>query len=208
MNCHVKYLFIGTPKKTKTIKFETAIYKDPVDHIIVKRDKIIGDQVANLKYHGGLNRVLHQYPIENYHYWSKTLGSDLFVPGAFGENLTSFGMLEKDVCIGDIFQIGEVECILTEPRKPCGTINLKVNEKGMLKHIKNEKKTGWFYRILKPGNIRKGDEVKLVNRDYPDLTVEKCITAVLLNGEKDILSKMSQNPILSDAWKSSALKLI
>lgn len=208
MKFTVNHLFIGTPKDVGNIKFKTAISKNNVNQINVEKSQIIGDKVANLKHHGGDNRVLHQYPLENLDFWNEKYSTSNFIPGCLGENLTAIGMNEENVCIGDIYQIGEVECVVTEPRKPCGTISLKMNIKGLAKQIQNESRTGWFYKISKPGLINHGDSIELKNRPYPKLTIKNCVRALLLNEDRETLELMAINPVLSENWVTPSKRLL
>ncbi len=201
-------LFIGMPTGLKDRNLQTGINKTSVKELDVKFERIVGDGVANLKHHGGVNRVLHQYASENYDFWNNLFSTKKFQPGCLGENLSAKGMDEANVCIGDIYQIGEVECVVTEPRKPCGMINLKMDLKGLAKQIQNESKTGWFYRILKEGIIRQGDSLTLLKREFPELTLEKCIRALLHNEDVQTLRLMINNPVLSTNWKEPAKKLL
>jgi MOSC domain-containing protein YiiM len=78
-----------------------------------------GDGQADLTVHGGLYQAICAYPVEHYAYWENELGAEPFSPGTFGENLTLAGLLETDVCIGDVYRIGTLVVQVTSPRVPC-----------------------------------------------------------------------------------------
>ena len=100
--------------------YRTGIYKQAVKgRIWLGRLNLDGDGQADLDSHGGPNRALYCYPHENYAYWRKELQRDDFQYGQFGENLTTQGLLENEVCIGDIYEIGQAVIQLTQPRVPC-----------------------------------------------------------------------------------------
>lgn len=182
----------------------TAINRHKVLALRVFLDHIEGDEVANKIHHGGPQRVLHQYPNEHYAFWETLYPETRFEPGSMGENLCATSMTEKDVCIGDVYKIGEVVCIVTEPRKPCATINQKYKVKGLARKVQDESRTGWFYRIQQEGTIRPGDSIELQERPFPKLTVETCIQALLVKPDRSMLELLVHNPVLSENWKNPA----
>lgn len=201
----IKQLFRGTPAPLHhRPEVMSAIDRHEVDHLVVYQDHIEGDEVANKVHHGGIHRVLHHYPAEHLTYWATVYPYTEFTPGSMGENLSATGLTEKNVCIGDVFEIGELLCLVTEPRKPCGTICEQYAIKGLARKVQNESRTGWFYRILKPGTIRPGDKIKLKERPHPELTVDACIQALLVRPDMTVLELMVLNPTLSENWKRPA----
>lgn len=201
----VKHLFKGRPSPLPhNSDLISAINREATPCLNVYRDHIEGDEVANKIHHGGLNRVIHYYPLEHYAYWAQQYPNTLFEPGSMGENITSFGMTEKTVCIGDVYQIGEVLCTVTEPRKPCATINHKYQVKSLARQVQTTARTGWFYKVLVPGTIRINDEIILKERPYPELTLESCILALLVKPDREFLEVMVQNEALSENWRRPA----
>jgi MOSC domain-containing protein YiiM len=202
-------LYRGLPHPlTSRKKFTSSIARIRQDELIIYEDRIEGDDVQDKVHHGGLNRVLHHFPKEHYSLFKSSYPQTNFTFGHYGENLSSTYYNEENVCIGDLFQIGEIECIVTEPRKPCGTIDVQFQTKGLARMIQNQAITGWFYKITKPGKIIIGDEIKLLNRSYPELTIKKCVQALLVTPNLSLLEKMASNPCLSDNWKNPALKYL
>lgn len=199
---HVLGLFVGKPVDSDFHESKTSIYRNEVESIIVNKDSIENDLCGDLRFHGGLDRVLHQYCSENYSHWKKHYNDDRLTLGSFGENLCSTIMNESNVCIGDVYQIGDVEAIVSEPRKPCATINQKFQINTMVKDIIDSAKTGWFYKIQKAGVIKKNDQIILLNRTSPELTIEKCVHALYKGSDKEVLKLMVNNPDLSNNWKN------
>ncbi|GIN88354.1 hypothetical protein J6TS2_47400 [Heyndrickxia sporothermodurans] len=101
-------LNIGKPKSIicKEKEFISEIGKKSIQKARLKFNCLDDDNVANLNFHGGPDRAVCFYPYEHYQLWENECGLKLSIP-AFGENLTITGMLEKNVCIGDSYQIGE-----------------------------------------------------------------------------------------------------
>ena len=98
----------------------TSIFKSPVAaRVRVTALNIDGDRQADLTVHGGPTKAIYVYPAEHYIFWRRELGDEELAPGAFGENLTSEGLLERELNIGDRLCVGSVELAVTEPRLPC-----------------------------------------------------------------------------------------
>jgi MOSC domain-containing protein YiiM/ferredoxin-NADP reductase len=133
-----------------------------------------GDEHA-YEFHGGPEKALMQYSLAHYKRWREELpqSQDFFVKGGFGENIVAQTANERNMCIGDIVQIGSVTAQVTGPRQPCFKLNLRFQVKDMAKRSQDLFRTGWFYRILKPGTIQAGDEMVLLERPNPDCTVSK-----------------------------------
>lgn len=166
--------FVSTPEFLRN-KLETAIVKKPVDKLFITRHAIHGDQVANLKYHGGDMRVVHHYSQKNYDLLKKKFPdiADRFVPGSFGENIFTEELTETELNIGDIFTLGTAKVQLTVSRRPCATINLSYNDDRILKEVIQTGHTGWFYRVLEEGEVQAGDYLEFLERPFKDLPVQK-----------------------------------
>lgn len=202
----IQGLYIGVPEKIKDIK--TSLRKSAVDEINVLFHHIDGDDVNNKDHHGGSNRVLNQFPIESYDILKTYFPKVNFISGSLGENLLTKRMNENTVCIGDTYKIGDAECVVTEPRKPCWTIDYVFSQKGIARFMQDNCLTGWFYRILKEGRIKNGDHFQLTSRRYPELSVANCIEALLIEPDSKVLKSMVDNPILSSNWKKPAQRIL
>ncbi len=171
-NREIIYLSRGLPisKIHNGSVYNSGIWKNKTEELIVKFDRIDGDDVANHVNHGGVDRVVCFYPFEHYSYWEKEFGNTLSV-AAFGENMTGTNMREDQVCIGDIFQIGEAVLQVSQGRYPCATINKRNNNPLLLKRIFETGYTGYFFRVLQEGKITSQSEVKLVSAHPKKITV-------------------------------------
>ena len=108
-------------------KIQTGIFKQPTEGPIeVKQLGLEGDQQANKKLHGGVYKAICVYPSEHYDLWKEELGNPGLSFGDFGENLTTAGLMEGDICLGDRLRIGSVEMVVTQPREPCITLNARL----------------------------------------------------------------------------------
>jgi MOSC domain-containing protein YiiM len=171
-NREIIYLSKGLPKNMvyKDEAYESGIWKEQCEELFVGFDQINGDQVANPEYHGGSDRVVCVYPFEHYAHWESVFGKTL-EPSAFGENLTPIGMREDQVCIGDIFQIGEAVLQVSQGRYPCSTINKRNNNNLLLKRIVETGYTGYFFRVLEEGKITANAQIKKLASHPEQITV-------------------------------------
>lgn len=165
-------LAIGKPKEyiwNKTKEF-SAIGKISMPEIELKKAGFIGDQVANIDFHGGDDRAVCLYPYEHYAKWEKEFNQNLPIP-AFGENITAAGMLEKDVCIGDIYRIGDALIQVTQGRIPCSTISSFNGVDKFLNRVFTSGLTGYFFRVLEEGVITRNSEIKLIEPHPKEVSV-------------------------------------
>ena len=125
-----------------------------------------GDEQAEKKIHGGPDRALCHYPREHYAHWARELPqqADLFCAPAFGENLSTEWLTEKNVYIGDIFRWGEALIQVTQPRSPCFKLNYHFAVSDMAQLMQNSGKTGWLYRVVAGGLVSGDAPLELVSR--------------------------------------------
>jgi MOSC domain-containing protein YiiM len=130
-----------------------------------------GDGQADLVNHGGPEKAVNVYPIEHYHYWKQTLGLTNLSSGAFGENFTTNGITESDVCIGDVFEIGDALVQISQPRQPCWKLARRWRVRELAVRVQETGRTGWYFRVLKEGIVEKGMQLALTDRPCPEWTV-------------------------------------
>ncbi len=150
----------------------TGIYKTPVgEPVRVRALNIEGDQQADLTVHGGPSKAIYVYPAEHYEFWRKELPDIEFPWGSFGENLSTEGLLEKEVGIGDRLCVGSVELVVTEPRLPCYKLGLRFNRDDMVKRFLKSRRTGFYCAVLREGMINADDAIHSLSRDENHITV-------------------------------------
>lgn len=186
----------------------SGIGKSTVQAFEVKRTGIVGDDVANHKFHGGPDRAVCLYPFEHYAYWEEEFQKKLILP-AFGENLTATGMTEEQVCIGDIYKIGDTILQITQGRVPCVTISNYNEEKQFLKKVIETNLTGYFFRVLEEGTIMFDSEITLLEKHSKEISVSFA-TQILFHQKQDKVSieKILTVDALSEEWKNRFLKLL
>jgi MOSC domain-containing protein YiiM len=150
----------------------TSIFKEPVNgRVHVGRLNIEGDQQSDLTVHGGINKAVYVYPSEHYEFWRRELPDADLLWGAFGENLTTIGLSEDDVRIGDRFAIGSAEFIVTQPRMPCFKLTIRFGRADMIKRFYRSGRSGFYLAVAKEGEIGTGDEISLLSRDDDAITI-------------------------------------
>ncbi|RQQ22904.1 MOSC domain-containing protein [Burkholderia stagnalis] len=129
-----------------------------------------GDEQADRRHHGGADKAVHHYAFDHYAWWSTQIGArDVFAqPGAFGENLSTSGMTERDVCIGDVFTLGGAVLQLSQSRQPCWKLNARFEHPRMAALVQQSGRTGWYYRVLKEGWVEPGAVLALHARPHPE----------------------------------------
>jgi MOSC domain-containing protein YiiM len=159
---------VGQPREVEwhgeTVR--TSIYKDPVQgRVRVETLNLHGDRQSDLSVHGGADKAVYAYPSEHYAFWRKELPGVELLPGAFGENLTTEGLLEDDVHIGDRLRMGSVEFVVTEPRLPCFKLAIRFNRPDIVKRFMRSGRTGFYVAVLREGDVGAGDAIELAERD-------------------------------------------
>mgnify|MGYP001237715477 FL=1 len=196
---------VGMPKEVfhenRTIR--SAIFKTPVaGPVRVNALNLDGDQQADLTVHGGPSKAVYAYPSEHYDFWRKELPEIDFPWGSFGENLSTQGLLEKDLNIGDRLCVGSVELIVTEPRLPCYKLGVKFNRDDMVKRFLKSRRTGFYCAVLREGAINSGDAIHFLSRDDHHVTVAD-ITRLYAFDRKDFaaMRRAIEVQALSESWR-------
>lgn len=191
----------------------SAIGKLPVAHAVaVDAMGLVGDEQADRTVHGGIDKAIHHYPADHYDWWRGHLGDAplLDAPGAFGENISTTGLDEQNVFLGDRFRLGTALVEVTQARQPCWKLDHRFGAKGVMAAVVKTRRTGWYYRVLEPGEVRAGDTLDLVERPCPDWSLAS-LFALLIGGEaKDRLADLRalrDVPVLAETWKARRAKL-
>lgn len=182
----------------------SAIAKQRVAGVVeVGPEGLAGDEQGDRRVHGGADKAVHHYAFEHYARWRAELG-DLPVlaqPGAFGENLSTTGCTEADVCLGDRLRIGGAVLEVTQSRQPCWKLNDRFGRPDMARLVQQTRRTGWYYRVIEAGTIGEGDDVLLVARPHPSWPLWRLI-GILYDRTLDagILAGMLALP-LTPSWQ-------
>ena len=167
-------------------KIRTGIFKRKTEGPIkVTRLGLEGDDQGNKKLHGGIYKAICVYPSEHYDHWKEELGNPDLSFGDFGENLTTTGLMEGDIHLGDRLRIGSAEIVVTQPREPCITLNARLSTKDISARIRKSGQSGFYFSVVEEGIIKNGDSIEYVNRDENRVTVSDFNQ--IINGEPEIM---------------------
>ena len=166
---------VGLPREVvwKGRKVLTGIFKEPVgtEPVFIRRLNLDGDRQADLTVHGGTDKAVYAYPAEYYRYWREQF-PDMELPwGMFGENLTITGLTEETAHVGDRFQIGTAELMVTQPRLPCYKLGIKFGRDDILKRFLESGLTGFYFAVIQEGKVAQGDPITVVSREEHQLSV-------------------------------------
>lgn len=181
----------------------TGIFKEPVKgRVLLRTLNLDGDRQADLTVHGGVDKAVYAYPSEHYDYWRRELPGVDLLWGMFGENLTTEGLLEDAVYIGDKFAIGDAEVIATEPRLPCYKLGIKFGNPAMVKRFLLSRRTGFYFAVVREGLIGAGDAMTLIGRAQNEVSVTD-ITRLYAFDKNDIATtrRAIEVEALPESWK-------
>jgi MOSC domain-containing protein YiiM len=169
----------------------------------VRRLNIDGDGQANLVVHGGPDKAVYGYPGEHYQFWAEQLGREL-TPGNFGENLTTEGLLEDIVHIGDEFRVGTARVVITQPRLPCYKLGIRFGDPGMVKSFLKAGKPGIYFAVLEEGEVGPGDPIERLAEDEAQITVAEMFHLVLdQDASPAALRRLLSVPSLAAVWRQT-----
>lgn len=169
---------------------------------------LAGDAQGDTKHHGGPEKALHHYAFDHYAPWKAEyprLGSHLARPGAFGENISTLGLTEADVCIGDTYRLGTALVQVSQGRQPCWRLNERFDDPAMARLVQETGRTGWYYRVLEEGSVAVGDRIRLVERPLPDWPLTRVIDLLYRHTlDMTALAELAELPQLAISWRDLA----
>ncbi len=200
---------VGLPREVvwKGVTVQTAIFKEPVGCAVAIRElNLAGDQQADLTVHGGSEKAVYAYPSEHYEYWRKQLSDVSLSWGAFGENLTTAGLWEDTLCIGDLLRVGSAVLQITQPRMPCYKLALRFNRDDMIERFLVSGRSGFYLSVIEPGDVGAGSKVEILGRDPHGVTVSHIVRLYLgLTRDPELLQRAMIVTSLPESWKTQLL---
>ena len=130
---------------------------------------LAGDEQGDRRVHGGPDKAIHHYPRDHYASWQGEVGAHalLQAAGAFGENISTAGITEADVCLGDRLRLGSALVEVSQARQPCWKLSDRFGIADMARRVQDSGRSGWYYRVLETGTVQAGDTLVLVDRPHP-----------------------------------------
>jgi MOSC domain-containing protein YiiM len=186
----------------------SGIHKVPTDRRVrVTRTGFDADRQADLKHHGGEEKAIHHYPFDHYPGWREEVGAVpvLETPGAFGENLSTRGLTEANVAVGDIFRLGTATLQVSQGRQPCWKLNARFQVEDMAVRVQVSGRTGWYYRVLEEGEVAPDAILERIDRVTPAWTIRRIWRAMYVDRhDRESLAALAGLPTLSEGWRQLA----
>ena len=196
---------VGLPREVGWRKnsVRTSIYKTPVSRRVrVARLNVEGDQQSDLSVHGGIDKAVYVYPADHYSFWREELPGIDLPWGAFGENFTTEGLVEKTVHIGDSLRVGSAEFIVTQPRMPGFKLGIRFDRPDMVKRFLHSRRTGFYMAVRQEGEVAAGDTIELIDRDERGVTVANIVDLYLADApHQELLRMVSGLAALPKGWR-------
>lgn len=200
----------------KPREWKTAFCKTPrAGPVAIGPLGLAGDEQADRRFHGGLDKAVLAYSAHHYDEWHAVLSATTnsagppwskTAYGAFGENLTVAGLDETKVSIGDRWQAGQVVLEVSQPRQPCWKLGRRWNIPDLPKRVIQNGKSGWYFRVIAEGELEAGLELSLVGQPHPEWTIARANRLFFHDREPVALQNLANLPELSPAWREDILQ--
>lgn len=191
----------------------SAIMKRPRDGLVqILDDGFAPDEQADRRVHGGPEKAVHLYPFDHHAIWRRELTDKIALallddPGAFGSNLCVRDLAETDVFIGDRFRLGSAVIEINQPRQPCWKVDHRFGVKGMTARIVETGRSGWYFRVIEPGEVQAGDSMERITQGDARWSVSRVFDALIAGkGSREELQELAQLPPLSPQMQAKAAK--
>ena len=198
-----EFVFNGRPAKS-------AIWKAPVaGRIAVRGVNLEGDVQADREAHGGPDKALYAYAVEDLRWWEERLGRSLPY-GQFGENVTTEGIEVNDALVGERWEIGSTVLEVSEPRIPCWRLGLRMEDRKFPRRFADAQRPGTYLRIVVEGNVGAGDQIRVTGKPLHDLTIREFFRIYLssFSRNRDELERLLATPGISESWREWAESLL
>lgn len=168
-----------------------------------------GDAQGDIQRHGGPEKAVHHYPFDQYQSWATELGHQQLLtrPGAFGENISTYGLVETDVAVGDVFKLGSAVIQVSQGRQPCWKLNERFSNKAMAREVQRTGRTGWYFRVLQEGIVAPQDSLVLEDRVSPEWSIHRIWRTFYIDTmNRSELGAIAALPTLAQGWRDHAAR--
>lgn len=165
------------------------------------------DAQEDRRFHGGPEKALHHYALDHAGAWEAEIGPHPLIGhrGAFGENLSTSGWTEATVCLGDVVRFGGALLQVAQARQPCFKLNHRFGLPDMARRVQTSGRTGWYWRVLEPGEAQPGDALQLQDRPLPTWPLERLLHVLYRDtGNRAALEEMAGLDLLAESWRKLA----
>jgi len=202
-------LFIGGIRPLPESGRPTGMYKQPaVGPLELRPEGFVGDQQADRRVHGGPDKAVHLYPARHYARLAEKFpeAAAQLVIGNLGENISTAELDENDVRIGDVWRLGSARLQVCQPRNPCWKIDERFACDGMAAYIAEHRLSGWYWRVLTPGQVTPGDTLDLlVAADSAFTLAEAMLCWQTHRPALADLERLAASPGIAQSWQEKIL---
>ena len=179
----------------------TGIWKAPVaGRLALRGVNFQGDDQADRTVHGGVDKTVYAYALEDYAHWRERAGIET-PPGLFGENLTVEGIDLTDALIGERWRVGSTLLEVTQPRLPCFKLGIRMNDARFPKAFQIVGRHGAYFRVIEEGDVGAGDAIEVVERPTHGVTLQDMVHALREPAKRAALQSV---PRLPEFWQQVA----
>jgi MOSC domain-containing protein YiiM len=177
----------------------SAIWKAPVAGRVAARGvNLAGDDQADRQAHGGPDKAVYAYAVEDARWWEQEIGRPL-APGEFGQNLTTEGVAVNEALVGERWQVGTTVLEVSEPRIPCWRLGVRMNDKRFPRRFTEALRPGAYLRIVVEGDLGAGDEIRVVERPDHNLTIRDVFRIYTRDHQE--VARLLTAPRMSESWR-------
>lgn len=182
----------------------TGIFKQTVDGPVrLSQANLAGDGQADLVHHGGPDKAVNVYPMAHLRHWEQVLGIGPLSAGAFGENFSTVGALESDICIGDVYRVGTARVQVSQPRQPCWKLARRWQRPDLAFQVQHSGRTGWYLRVLQEGEVAAGNRFELQERPHPEWSVAAANSVMhRRKDDRDAARALAACAALAGSWRA------
>ena len=198
-------VFTGSIQPFGDDQSPSAIIKQPVlERVSISTLGIAGDQQADKRVHGGPDKAVHHYAADNYISLANTYpaSSRIWKAGLLGENISTTGITETDISVGDVFSLGSAVVQVSQPRSPCWKVDERTGIPRLSIHIAENALSGWYYRVLETGDVQVGETLRLIEKSDCRLSLHDLWTLYLTHRPSlHAMEEALEQAALSNEWR-------
>lgn len=194
-----EFEFNGRPARS-------AIWKSPVAGRVAARGvNLAGDDQADREAHGGADKAVYAYAVEDLGWWAREIGRPLQY-GELGENLTTEGIEVNGALVGERWAIGTTVLEVSEPRVPCWRLGVRMNDKRFPRRFTEALRPGAYLRIVVEGDVGAGDEIQVIERPDHELTIRDVLRIYAFDRQE--VGRLLAIPGMSESWRGWAADVL
>jgi MOSC domain-containing protein YiiM len=182
----------------------SAIWKEPVTGaVVIEGVNLAGDDQADRRVHGGPDKAVYAYSVEDYQWWALRTGP--LSPGTFGENLTTAGIDLTACHIGDRWHVGTAILEVAQPREPCFKLGIRMNDDQFPGAFASARRPGAYLRIIAAGAVAAGDQIEVAPAEQPAIRIGSLVEEDI---DHEVLRQAVDDPRLTEGWRRSAARAL